>query len=208
MTIRTSQEAILVALAQDHNVVGTCQLNVHNWFNAPSVGDVDKDGDADAVDGWESEPKAYRYPGDRNPPPGVPLSFHGGRRGFGHRCMSLAHAGRIRSTDMNGNSYSAGTTGTVHELTTSQAIAIIEQQMGVVYTGWSKTISGSLIPNFEQHTPKPPRPQTRGKRVDSSLRSLRQAHAIAKKHGKGFRVKMLSAAIKSLLALPTHDKKS
>lgn len=208
MTVHTSQEAILVALAQDHNVPGMCQMNVDKWFNAPAVGDVDHDGDADAVDGWESEPKKYRHPGDRNPPPGVPLSFAGGSRGFGHRAMSLAHAGRIRSTDMHANHYSPGTTDTVTGPTTSDAIAVLEQQMNQHYLGWSETISGHLIPNFVQKPGKPPAPQTRGKRVDSSLRSLRQAHAIALKHGKKPRASFLSAAIRALRALPLRDKKS
>lgn len=207
MTVRSGKEALAVALAQDHNVPGTCQANVHNWYGAPSVGDVDHDGDADAVDGWESEPKKYRHPGDRKPPHTVPLSFHGGSRGFGHRCMLGAHDGRIRSTDVNGNVYAPGTTGTVSAATTAEAIAIIEQMMGVTYTGWSETISGELIPDFEQKPGKPPAPQTRGTRVDLSLRKLRQAQAIALKHGNKLRAKAIGAAIQSLLALPTRDKK-
>lgn len=207
MTVRTSQEAIDAALAQHHNVIGTCQKTVHEWFNAPSVGDVDHDGDADAVDGWESEPKAYRHAGDRHPPHGVPLSFHGGSRGFGHRAMSLAHDGRIRSTDMNGNSYGPGVTGTVTGGTTSEAIAVIERQMNQTYTGWSETISGQLIPNFSQHNRPAPAPQTRGVRVDRALRNLRQAHANAVNGKRWVRARAIAATIKSLLAIPTHDKK-
>ncbi len=207
MTVNSSQEAIIVALAQDHNVPGTCQLNVHDWFNAPSVGDVDRDGDADAVDGWESEPKKYRHPGDRNPPPGVPLSFHGGSRGFGHRAMRLAHEGRIRSTDMNGNTYAPGVTGTVTGATTSDAIAVLERQMGVVYDGWSETISGLLIPTFDVKPGPPPAPQTRGPRVDLALRKLRKSHALAVKNHNWIKARATAAAIKSLLSIPTHDKK-
>lgn len=207
MTIRTSQEAILVALAQSTNTPSTCQMNVDAWYGAPAVGDVDHDGDADAVDGWESEPKAYRHPGDRKPPHGVPLSFHGGSRGYGHRCMTLAHDGRIRSTDMNGNVYRAGTTGTVSAPTTSEAISIIERSMGVVYTGWSETISGQLIPTFSKKPGPPPAPQTRGPRIDNALRRLRKARAEAVTSHKSLKAKALSAAIKSLLSIPTHDRK-
>lgn len=204
MTIRTRGEAIDTALAQQTNTPGFCQANVDKWFNAPAVGDVDHDGDADAVDGWESEPKAYRHPGDRNPPFGVPLSFRGGSHGFGHRALSLINNGRIRSTDMHNNSYSAGVTSTVTGPTTSAAIGILEQVMGVVYTGWSETISGQLIPGFEQQNRTDPKPQTRGFRVDRSLRRLR----IAQAHAKPARAKLLGAAIKALLAIPTHDRKS
>jgi hypothetical protein len=207
MTVRTSQEAIAAALAQDRNVLGTCQSTVRGWFAAPSVGDVDGDGDADAVDGWESEPKAYRHPGDRNPPPGVPLSFEGGSRGFGHRAMSLAHKGHIRSTDMNGNTYSPTFTSTVSSETTSAAIAVLEQQMNQRYLGWSETIDGQLIPNFAQKPGPAPTPQTRGARVDRALRNLRQAKAIAEHNHRWARAKSLGVSIRALRALPTHDRK-
>ena len=76
--VRTSKEAMTFAGNQKNNVPGSCQANVRKWFDAPAVGDVDNDGDADAVDGWLSEPEAARHPGDRNPPAGKPLAFSGG----------------------------------------------------------------------------------------------------------------------------------
>jgi hypothetical protein len=204
MTINTSAEAIHKACNQFTNRVGACQLYVHDWFNAPSVGDVDHDGDADAVDGWESEPKAYRITGTRDPKvEGVPLAFGGGSHGFGHRAL-LMKPGHIRSTDMFGNQWAPGKTSTVTAVTTSAAIAIIEQQMGVHYLGASKTISGILIPNFAQTTPKPPARQTRGARVDLSLRKLRKSLAVAKSPIKR---RMLRASIASLMKIPTHDVK-
>jgi hypothetical protein len=204
MTINTSKQAIEKASAQKTNRVGTCQFNVHEWFDAPSVGDQDHDGDADAVDGWESEPKAYRITGTRNPNVvGVPVAFGGGSRGFGHRAL-LMNPGAIRSTDMLDNRYSPGHTSTVRAATTSEALSIIENAMGVHYLGASKTISGILIPNFRQTTPKPPSRQTRGARVDLSLRKLRMALAQAK---TPLRKRMLRAAIASLMKIPTHDAK-
>jgi len=204
MTINTSADAIHEACNQVSNRVGACQFYVHEWFNAPSVGDVDHDGDADAVDGWESEPKEYRTT-SRNPDlVGVPIAFSGGSRGFGHRAL-LMKPGHIRSTDMFANRYKAGVTSTVTAPTTSQAIAIIEEAMKVSYLGASKTISGQLIPNFAQVTPKPPVAQTRGVRVDRALRNLRQAQARAK---NPVRKAAIAATIKSLLAIPTHDRKS
>lgn len=152
MTIRTSKQAMAVAQGQTQNVPGTCQKNVREWFNAPSAGDQDKDGDFDAVDGWLSEPRSKRHPGDRNPPPGKPLSFDGGSKGYGHRALSTV--GGVRSTDFLNNRYTPGKTSTVTARTMSEAIAIIEQRMGVRYLGWSDTIDGYPIP--PDAAPKPP----------------------------------------------------
>lgn len=173
MIINTSRQAIAAALRQTRNTPGTCQLTVRGWFNSPSVGDVDGDGDADAVDGWKSEPTKYRHPGDRNPPGGVPLAFHGGSKGYGHRAMTLRDPGRIRSTDMSHNTYTPGVTSTVVAATTSQAIAIIERSMDVTYTGWSETCDRNLIPNFAAK----PVEMTRGRNVDAALRRMRRALA-------------------------------
>jgi len=140
VSIRSGAEAIKVACAQTRNTPGMCQANVRSWFNAPAAGDVDHDGDADAIDGWLSEPKWARHPGDRNPPLGRPLSF--GRK-KGHRALTVP--GGVRSTDMSGNRYKAGVTSTVTG-TMPAAIAQIERSMGVEYLGWSETIDGHPIP--------------------------------------------------------------
>ena len=154
MTIRTSKQAMAASLGQTRNVPGQCQKVMRGWFNAPSAGDQDHDGDADAQDGWLSEPKSARHPGDRNPPPGKPLRFSkNGGKGFGHSALSLVRG--IRSTDMSNNRYKAGITSTVTASSTSAAIAIIENAMGVDYLGWSDTVDGIPIPP----EPKPPAPK-------------------------------------------------
>lgn len=209
MTVRTSHDAAVVANAQHSNTVGTCQMNVNIWFAASPVGDVDHDGDADAIDGWESEPKAYRVL-SRNPDlsqGGMPIAFGGGSHGFGHRAF-LMKEGAIRSTDMKANRWSPGVTSTVTAPTSSEAIAILEQQMGVSYLGASKTIGGVLIPNFKQVTPKPPVKQTRGARVDLALHKLRKAHAAAVANKNWIKARLLQASINSLMSIPTHDKKN
>lgn len=144
---------------------GMCQLWTREIFGAPSAGDRDRDGDADAVDGWISEPSAHRHPDDRNPPRGVPVSFNGGSRGFGHRAVSLGN-GKIRSTDMSGKYYTPGRIGTC-------TIADIEKAMGVRYLGWSNTITGQMIPL----PPPPVKKETRGKVVDAMLRKVAKAQA-------------------------------
>lgn len=144
---------------------GMCQLWTRTVFGADSAGDRDGDGDADAVDGWRSEPDAHKHFGDRNPPRGVPVSFNGGSRGFGHRAVSLGN-GRIRSTDMSGSIYMPGVVGTT-------TIRDIEKAMGVNYLGWSNTITGKMIPM----PPPPARPVTRGKMVDAALAKVQSAKA-------------------------------
>lgn len=130
------------AEASNTNTPGYCQLWTREIFGAPSAGDRDRDKDADAVDGWLSEPLAHRHEGDRNPPRGVPVAFNGGSKGYGHRAISLG-AGRIRSTDMTSSGYKAGNVGTT-------TIHQIERSMGVRYLGWSETITGIMIPGGPQ----------------------------------------------------------
>ncbi len=153
--IRSREEAAKAAEATTTNEVGRCQAVTRGWFNAPSAGDRDGDRDADAVDGWLSEPAEARH-SDRNPPRGVPIAFNGGSKGYGHRAISLG-GGKVRSTDMRGSSYAPGLTG-------DTTIDHIESAMGVRYLGWSETISGHQIP-------KPAKPKK-----DSLDRTVRIAH--------------------------------
>lgn len=167
MTILSRQKAVEKALKQTTNVPGTCQLATRQWYNAPSVGDVDKDGDADAVDGWKSEPaNAKRF--DRFPPRGYPVAFGGGSKGYGHRAISLGN-GMIRSTDMENGRYKKGVVG-------NATIWEIEASMGVHYLGWSTTISGFAIPDDSE--PLPPGGGTvnpkRPKFVRRALKNIRK----------------------------------
>lgn len=130
--------------------VGMCQQWTRTMFLAPSVGDIDLDGDADAVDGWKKERR--RHFGDRNPPRGVPLTWSGGSRGHGHRAISLGN-GRVRSIDVAG----PGTVGTV-------SLDWFEEHWGMKYLGWSNTISAIDIPMPEiKPVPKPKPPTSRRK---------------------------------------------
>lgn len=134
--VRNREEAAQAAERSSTNDVGMCQLWTRSWFDAPSAGDQDHDGDADAVDGWLSEPQWARHAGDRNPARGVPVSF---KDRHGHRAMSLGN-GKIRSTDMDPiKGYAPGHVGTV-------TIDQIERSLNVTYVGWSETIDGILIP--------------------------------------------------------------
>ncbi|HMT68904.1 MAG TPA: hypothetical protein PKD16_02015 [Saprospiraceae bacterium] len=163
--VNNRAEAVEAALRTTRNVPNTCQLVTRGWFNAPSVGDFDGDGAADAEDGWKSEPVSARH-SDRNPPAGVPVSYLGGSRDNGHRAISLG-GGRIRSTDAGGS----GVTATVD-------LAWPERAWGLKYVGWSETIDGIQIPPVP---PVPPvGPKTRGENVDEALKRLARAEKLAK----------------------------
>lgn len=163
------EEAAQVAEKKSINIPGTCQLVTRGYFGAPSVGDFDGDGAADAEDGWKSEPISARH-SDRNPPRGTPVAFTGGRNDFGHRAISIGGSAPIRSTDFNGSTrrYHAGVIG-------NGTISEVAAAIGVTYVGWSDTIDGVKIP-----LPPVAGPLTRGANVDKALKSLARAERKAK----------------------------
>lgn len=182
--INTREQALANAMEQTHNIPGTCQKATRGWYNAPSAGDQDGDGDSDAVDGWVSEPTSARHSGDRNPPLGVPLAFSGGSKGFGHRCISRAPSGQARSTDMLNGRYKAGIIG-------NASIDQIENSMGVHYLGWSETIDGYRIPE----SPKEPVKHTK---VARAHRLIERALIRAEASGNKARARALRRALKHL----------
>lgn len=166
MTIRTRAEAAHLAEAARTNKPGTCQAWTRALYGAPAAGDRDHDGDADAVDGWLSEPPAHRRPGDKNPPRGVPVAWAGGSKGFGHRAIALGD-GLIRSIDMRDGRYKAGVVGTA-------TIDQISRAMGLTYLGWSPTITGILIPGAPTAAPTPPAKLQRPEEIRAAIQSLKQ----------------------------------
>lgn len=149
---------------------GICQLWTRTMFGAPSAGDVDGDGDADAVDGWKSEPVKWRHPGDRRPPRGVPVAWSGGRHGYGHRAVSLGN-GMIRSTDAGGACHNA-----------TVPLSWFEAHWGLHYLGWSESMDGVLIPTGSKakadppRTVKPAKPPVKGRtRVELAQLRVQQA---------------------------------
>jgi CW_7 repeat len=176
MALTSASMAAVKAEASERNNPGMCQAWTRGMYNAPSVGDVDKDGDADAVDGWKKEPEWARH-SDRNPPRGAPVAFSGGSKGFGHRAISIGN-GYIRSTD-------APQTGRVGTVT----IGWIEKNWNMKYLGWSSTISGLQIPGLpgktEEAKPAPkPEPAPSKKPKLKSLGVIAQ-EVIAGKWGNG-----------------------
>ncbi len=165
------------------NEPGTCQLWARTMAGAPSAGDVDRDGDYDAVDGWKKEPESAKHY-DRNPPRGVPVAFSGGSRGYGHRAISLG-GGKIRSTDMSSTGYRSGVVGTT-------TIEQIERSMGVHYSGWSSTFSALPIPL--PGPAKQTRPD-RGENVNVAIRKLAKAKGSGQ---RGTLIERAKAALKKI----------
>lgn len=133
---RHVKDAIAAANATKKNSPAMCQKVTREWYGAGSVGDVDRDGDTDAVDGWKSEPKWAQHPGDYDPPVGAPLAWSGGSGGFGHRAMYIGN-GLVRSTDAGGKGIVA-----------NKPIKWFEEEWNLKYLGWSETISGQPIPGL------------------------------------------------------------
>lgn len=148
--VRSNTEAYAAALKVTKNTPGMCQKVTRDYYLAPSAGDQDHDGDADANDGWKLEPESACVYGDRNPPKGAPLYFKNkSGRGHGHRCISTGSGSGARSTDMKNNKYTPG-------VTSNTTIEALEREMGLVYRGWSRTISAKPIPGLEKKVAKPP----------------------------------------------------
>lgn len=190
MTLRNREEAARVAENTHSNHVGWCQLVVHDYYNAPSVGDFDGDGAADAEDGWKSEPPRYKHT-DRNPPRGVPVSFTGGSHDYGHRAISLGN-GVIRSTDFSTNTR-VWTPGIVGNGTIDQ----IARAMGVTYAGWSDSIDKIYIP-----IPASQRPKTRGFRIKATILKLR--NALSKTKSGSPRHHRIQQALNWLMRIKKH----
>lgn len=170
------------ALASTVNVPATCYLWTRTMVGSASVGDVDRDGDADAVDGWQAT--RHRHPGDRNPPAGVPVFWAGGRNGYGHAAISLG-GGKIRSTDAGGS----GRVDTVD-------LGWCERTWGLHYLGWADDLNGEVIPPSPA-PPKPVKARTPGQ-VTRARALLRRALTRAEAKGNKVRARALRAALKRL----------
>jgi len=176
-------EVVKRANASTTNTPEACQKWTRTEIGAPSAGDYDHDGDADAMDGWESEPKKYKHT-DRNPPAGVPVAYSGGTHGYGHRAISLGN-GKIRSTDAGGSGHVA-----------TVDLDWPEKNWGLKYVGWSETMDGVLIPE----APKPSaKPKSKASSLVSQARDLLQhAKSNAKKNHKPKRKAKIKIALKTL----------
>lgn len=183
MAIRNREQAAQVAENTFTNNKGWCQLVTRGYYLAPSVGDLDGDGAADAEDGGKSEPVKYRHT-DKQGRRGLPATFFGGSEDNGHRAIFI-RPGILRSTDFDGRTkrYRAGVlgNGTVDEVAAA---------MGVSWGFYSDTIDGILIPK--------PKPLTRGWRVEKAEKLIKNA---ARKPGTA-RAKILKKIANLIARVP------
>lgn len=177
------------------NTPDGCQYETRLIFDAPSVGDFDGDGAADAEDGWKSEPAHAKHT-DRHPPRGVPVAYLGGSHDNGHRAISLGN-GMIRSTDAGGR----GRWATV-------PLDWPEKTWGLTYAGWSETIDGVQIPlppAVREPAPAQPAPTqpkvTRPPGVQDTIDAAKKAKQTATKTGHPVRAKKLGGFIAGLRRL-------
>lgn len=161
----TRAQAVANAKASTAYSVGMCMKWTRTMLGQPAVGDVDGDGDADAVDGWKS--CKHKHPGDRNPPAGVPVFWGGGRNGYGHVGISLGNR-TFRGTDAP----NPGLVGNV-------GLRWPEQHWGLTYLGWAEDLNGVLI--VDENAPKP---QTkRYGAIRAAIKALRVGRDTAKRQG-------------------------
>lgn len=181
MTVLDRETAAQNAENSDTNRPGMCQSWTRAQFLAPSAGDQDQDGDADAVDGWLSEPKESRHK-TRKPPRGTPCRWEGGSDNNGHSAVSLGPIDghyMIRTTDGNG----LGRTATV-------PLDWPEKEWGLKWLGWSDTIDGEEIPK--------PTAAERKTKIQKAIDLLIEARDRARRRGYNARSTELSKRIRQL----------
>lgn len=194
--VNSAQVAVNRARASNFNTPGTCQLWTRTQYAAGSAGDQDHDGDADAVDGWKSEPVSARH-SDRKPPLGAPVAWSGGRSGFGHRAISLGPINgvyMIRSTDAGGS----GRVATV-------PLSWVERNWGLHYLGWSETITGTPIPGLKTGNAPEPKPEpvvkqktSRGARIDKALDELEASLKATKSKDRKLYLRLAIAVLEKI----------
>jgi hypothetical protein len=130
--MRTAAQAVAQARRYRTNRVGMCLFHVQSWLGAPWSGPYAY---------WAWQHARHKHPGDKNPPPGVPVYWSGGR--YGHIALSVG-GGRVRSTDWPRR-------GHVGECTIDQ----LSRAWGKRYAGWAADIGGQNIPGVGHPAPRP-----------------------------------------------------
>lgn len=138
---REACQSVERAREQSHNGpafgANECRLRVRIALGAASVGDFDGDGSADAEDGWKAA--KHKHPGDRKAPRGFPVYWGGGSRDNGHVAIS---AGQF-----HGETYVWSTDILRTGFFDFVPLALIEQEWGLPFLGWTADDAGRPIKN-------------------------------------------------------------
>jgi hypothetical protein len=125
MTASGPDKAVANARSFTTYAVGYCQQFTRvSWEVGPGYGS--------AIEAWNGA--RHKHPGDRNPPPGAPTYYRGGK--YGHAVVSVG-GGRIRSTDCT-------RPGVVSE----NALNWPENTWNYEYLGWTEDINGVDLPGL------------------------------------------------------------
>jgi len=142
---------------------GECMLRTRLLYDAPAIGDYDKDGSADAEDGWKFA--KFKHPFDGNydaVPRGVPFWWGAGSRDNGHVAPATGNAA-CWSTDIKRTGF--------YDFV---MLSAIHEKWGLIPLGWTEDIDGVRV-----WTP-PVLPPASKETADMTL--LADLTAVAKKH--------------------------
>jgi len=124
---RMGREAILWALSQTRwSPPGMCQQFTRMSFGVGS-------GFPSAQAAWDGAQKKHPTKDRNSVPPGVPVYFAGGSKGYGHAAVSLGK-GLVRSTDWP-SAYAVGTA----------RITDLERSWGQRFLGWTEDVNGVTV---------------------------------------------------------------
>jgi hypothetical protein len=119
-----------------------------------------------AAAAWNGARKKHPTNDPMSVPPGVPVYYRGGSRGYGHACVSLGR-GLVRSTDWPSR-YRVGTA----------RITDLERSWGQTFVGWTEDINGVTVYVDKRKKSKPETPNItaalKAKTVEGREKALRQ----------------------------------
>lgn len=132
--MRTAAQAVAYARRYSRYQTQMCLNAVQTWLGAPWSGPYAM---------WAWQQARHRHPGDKHPPPGVPVWWSSAASRYGHIALSVG-GGRVRSTDYPSR-------GQVGEATIDQ---ITRWGTRYTYQGWAEDLGGQRIPGIGS-TPAP-----------------------------------------------------
>jgi hypothetical protein len=166
MTTLAQQAAARAAYQSAHGPqfgTGQCMMRNRLLVDAPAIGDYDKDGSADAEDGWKFAKRKHPTTRVNDIPGGCFVWWGGGSRDNGHVAFApVERPGYCWSTDIERAGY--------FDLV---PIGLIAAKWGLPLLGWSEDIDG--VPVYDPSARQPAQ-------EDPNMALLADLIAVAKKH--------------------------
>lgn len=172
---------------------GECLLRTRGCFGAPSIGDFDGDGSADAEDGWKATQHKHAASDFASIPANVPLWWGGGSSDHGHVAVSAGNA-MCWSTDIRRTGY--------FDLV---PIAEISQRWGLPFLGWTEDINGVRVWTQEEEDDMvDPKVQEQLDRIEADGKQALQEQRAFRK-GQAANAKQARETAASILAESKDD---